>query len=701
MARTPTAALPVSVATAPKRQPMTKAQMAKVKRQKFNTERNHKVPHLSLVHQALTAASAIVADEAGAPSRSGQPNSLTRIWQHAALGFSLTIGELSAAKMFVGNAHSRIRLKLVKVDDDGSIDDAFDGAEPVTGLDPDIAKAGADILRTLRSAYGGQSEMLRQYGEHMFLVGELWLVPMRVPAGQVCEVMGILELARDGTWPDGSIRWKHIMGDGVPAEVLPKGVEPVRVWRRSNTFGNLAASSVQACLVILEELDILTRLVKASGLSGMALTGMVCIPDEADSPDDEAAPDNDEAMHPLLADMMRQGCRAVEDPSNPAAFMPYLAQMPGDVIDKIKHIPFMASGAEHVVQRAEAVQRLAQGLDLPAEIITGHAGTTYSNAFQISEDSYKVHLRPSFEMLCDALTQDILWPALARKMGLTEQQIIDGGYPPEILSVAIHYDASELVSHPDKTADIIQVVKYDKTQMMVAKSEVRMALDLDPDGGPDDAEVAKRLDAVRLQAIKETIAAPTSDAAVPLEDANKAVIPGESAGKGLIGQQASEPTGVAQTASPATTTTAPPASAPTVTAAAASAMAVLSAQVAALGDFTIDRAVERVGARLRAKLKPDSIQRQTIDGVENANVAAILGPRIVASILGNDDPGFGGDLATFARHAERLAAKAGHPAPGVVAEALAKVVGQMCRDRMYGVPSSMSAEVCAPLLVGV
>lgn len=700
MARTPTAALPVSVATAPKRQPMTKAQMAKVKRQKFDTERNRQVPHLSLVHQALTAASKIVNDESAAPM-SGQPNSLTRIWEMAVLGYAQTIPELGAVKMLVGNCHSRIRLKLVKVDDDGEIDDAFDGAQPVTGLDPEIAGWGAEVLRTLRSGYGGQSELLRQYGENMFLIGELWLVPMQTPTGWVCEVLSILELAADGTWPDKTTKWKRILGDGAPAEHLPQGVKPIRVWRRSNTFGNLASSSVQACLVILEELDILTRLVKASALSGMALSGMVAIPDEADSPDDEAAPDNDEAMHPLLADMMRQGCRAVEDPGNPAAFMPYLAQMPGDVINKIKHIPFMASGAEHVVQRAEAIQRLAMGLDVPVEWALGHQSSTFTNATQITESAYKIHLRPSFEMLCDALTQDILWPYLANKMGLSPQAIQDGGYPPEILSVAIHYDASELVSHPDKTADIIQVVKYDKTQMMVAKSEVRMALDLDPDGGPDDAEVAKRLDAVRLQAIKETIAAPATDAAVPIEDAQKAVVPGESAGRGLIGQQASEPTGVAQTASPATTTTAAPASAPTVTAAAASAMAVLSAQVAALGDFTIDRAVERVGARLRAKLKPDSIQRQTIDGVENANVAAILGPRIVASILGNDDPGFGGDLATFARHAERLAAKAGHPAPGVVAEALAKVVGQMCRDRMYGVPSSMSAEVCAPLLVGV
>jgi hypothetical protein len=644
---------------------------------------------LSLINGALTAAAQSLNDEASAPN-AGQPGSATRVWQHAVLAYADSTPELSAGSMYVGNCLSRVRLKPAKRSPDGSINEAFEGAEPVDGVDPQIAGWAAEIVAGMRSKIGGQPELLRRYGEQMFLVGEVYLLLEDIPSGLITEVLTVLELVKQ-RGVNGST-YKRIWGDGSPDQVLPAGVEPNRVWRPDRRFGRLASSSAKACLVILDELDILTRLVKASSICAMALSGMLLIPDELDSPLDDAAPDDAEAMHPLIFDIIRQAVRAIDDPSSAAAFTPYILQGAADLLDKVRHIPFQASAGEHVTQRAEALQRLAQGLDLPVEVLLGHMSTTFSNAAQISVDTYKLHIEPMLQMLADAIQETILWPRLAQKMGLTPQQVKDGGYPPEIMAVGVHYDASDLVSHPDKSADVVTLATKDQTQTMVAIREVRMAVGLTPDDAPDDEEVARRLDAYRLAHIRETIAAPAADAAVSLEDAAKAVIPGQSAGSELIGTQAA----AAQAAPAGETVTEANAAAPAVTAAASLPLWVYT--VAGAADMTVERIAERTGGRIRSKLKPESLEAGLVSGRDNTDVASILGPEVVARVLGREDF-IGAEVASFAQVVARQARHAGHPHPGVVAEGMAKLVAARARDRLYGSDAPVTVEMCQPLLV--
>ena len=989
------------------------------------------------VTKALTAAADFASSDKGS---SNAPNAATRTWQHAIFGYSSSVPELGAAKLYVGNALARCSLQVGKRGPDGSVEQGYDGEEPVEGLDSTIAEEAAEIIASIRSPRGGQSELLRNHGEKTFLVGEYYLVPLDTPAGMVFEVLSTQELVKEGTG------WARYDGPGYQAEKLPEGTEPIRVWRPDAQFGKQATSSVRSCMEILEELVVLTRLVRASAISRMALAGVFVIPDEIDSPTDEGyGPDGDqsEAKNPLLVDIINTGAKAIDDPASAAAFMPYMFQCPAELIQHIKHIPFQATTQEHVIQRDEALQRLAQGLDLPVEVVRGHqacvdadteiltdsgwrryddvpdgakaltlnhatglaewqtieatsrymahdqemmrlegrkhsslttlnhrwpiitqrgkrkwreskdlntgckiipavplsdlpieakhsdafvelvawyytegtdhktgsatiyqsetanpghvsnirrmltdlfgpsvaqmhtasratgravcrfpecgwpvhshglcsahryqerigielrpvhrhsvhpgfdvrtrpawresqhkdmvrfninkavadglrcyapdkvpshdfllsltasqlelfirrsveadgwcksngsniqfhqvdprrtdafefalilsgrtvrqresylggpgqfsskhsmryevlgsgsapqrvgfgikqkvvryngivwcptlpngtwmarrngqihftGNTTFANAAQINADIFTIHLAPTLQLLCDALTETVLWPRMAMNRGIDADHLADTPYPPEILTVAVTYDARELISRPDRVKEMIEVWNRDLSFSALSKAEIREALGLDGDGGPDDEEWAARVNAYRLGRVRENIPAPASDAAVPVADASAGNATSPTQPRGVT-----DPTGGVQ----------------------ASAWADQSeSTIQALVDYAIERSVERVGAKVREKMRGRAFtefQRALIEGVPNHAVTSILGDELVAQALGNETPSsvVAADINALERTVTQMAV--GTADPVAAAKAISQLAMTKALDRMF------------------
>ena len=631
--------------------------------------------------EGLVAAAMIM--DATAPNAPA-PNAVTRTWQHAAYGYVNTVPELNAARMYVGNALSRCTLAVGKRNPDGSVEQGYDGEEPVEGLDDAIASEAADLISQIRSPRGGQSELLRSSGEKMFVSGELYYVPTDTLDGIEFDILSTQELLRDGA------TWTKYLGPGYGAEPLPEGVSPVRVWRPDGQWSMLATSSVRSCLEILEELVVLTRLVRSSAISRMALAGVFFVPDELDTPDDPEGPDGgeSEAMNPLAVDMINTGAKAIDDPANASAWMPFIIQGPAEYGQHLRHIPFEASNEQQVIQRTEAIMRLARGLDLPVEVITGHADTTFANAAQVNIDVFRIHLEPTLQLICDALTQAYLWPAMAKARGIDAQELADGvvPWPEDILSVAVTYDAHHLVSRPDRTKELLDTYTHDPTQMTIKIAEMRDALNLDPDEVVDPLEVAARVDAIRLTKIRETIAAPPSDAAVGISQVDQAVIPGQSAGADLIEQLGSDDarTPKASKALPA--------------------KAQLAYRVAGAVEVTVDRSVERLGAKLRTKAS--AAERTAWSSVNNASLAVHLGPSEVGRRLGADaDQVVGVEATGLARHVSQWAAEAEVDNPMRAGEQVALLAVAMTQAVIAGRPSTctvddIEARLHAPVPVG-
>lgn len=650
---------------------------------------------------AFTAA-AMVMDPDTAPNGGyPTPNAITRTWQHAAWGYTRSVPELNAAMMFVGNCLSRCKLVVGKRDPDGSVEQGFDGDEPVDGLASALADEAAQYINKLQTPRGGQSEILRGFGEKIFVAGECYIVPEDLPTGLTFEVLSTQELIPEGKG------WLRYYGPGWTQTPLPKDTKPIRVWRSDSQYQMLSSSSVRASLEILEELVVLTRLVRAAAISRMSLAGILLIPDELDTPDDDDDADGQtaEAKNPLAVDIINTGAKAIDDPAAAAAWMPYLLQGPAEFLAHVRHVPFETDDQENVIKRTEAVERLARGLDLPPEKVLGHMGTTYANAGQVSEDNFNLYIEPALQMICDALTTSYLWPAMAAGRSITPDHLANVGYPEDIMSVAITYDARKLISKPDRSAEIVNLYLHDMTFQSVKISEVREAVGLDPDGEVEDGELAKRIDAYRLGRIREVIPAPPSDAAVPIQDAEqKGVVPGQSGGAKLTGTSGKtvQETVAAQKAEDAAASQGVEDA--ILASAALDSNHLLAVKICGTAEFTIDRCLERVGSRIRNKRGGSSLsesEKSLLDGVDNGRVTRVLGPVIVNRVLGsNDDPALA-EISTFTSKVGQWAREAEVDDPSEVVGSATVIVTELTRRAMFEEPSAVTPDLFLKSIEGV
>lgn len=668
--------------------------------------------HLKQINESFTAA-AMLMDPLKAPTGGfPSPNAVTRTWQHAAWGYVRSVPELNAAQLFVGNALSRCKLIVGKRNPDGSVDQMFDGDSAADDLDPAlkaVAAQAAELINELQMPRGGQSEMLRSLGEKIFVVGEAYVVPEdkvqgNPDAGMVFEVLSTQELIPDG------MKYKRYYGPGWGVEDLPEGSVPIRIWRADGQYQMNSTSSVRSCLEVLEELVVLTRLVRAAAISRMSLAGVLVVPEELDTPDEDGGPDGDQAeeKNPLLVEMINTGAKAIDDPASAAAWMPFLLQGPAEFIDKVRHIPFQTDDRENVIKRQEAVERLARGLDLPPEKVLGHMGTTFANAAQIDQDNFNLYIEPTLQLICDALTVCYLWPAMALGMfNIDADHLLDAPIPDEIMQVAITYDARKLVSKPDRTKDIIEVYNKDDTFMTIKISEMREALGLDPDDGPDDQEIAKRIDAYRLGRIREVIPAPPSDAAVPIADASagRAVIPGQSGGAAIAGTGEARANAASAAAKQAIEDAANDNSAALLAAAAATdPLRFLAIKIAGAAELAVDRAVEKYGARIRTKGRGQAMtdtEKRAIASIDNSKVARILGPEVVQRVLGDTDDPMLAEIGTFSKKVASWARQAECDDDKHVAGEAATVVLTLAHQALYATPVDITPDLFGEAILGV
>jgi hypothetical protein len=633
-----------------------------------------KITSIERVDRGLTAAAQVLDESLD----SQQPNAVTRTWQHAVFGYTYTVPELNACAMYYGNALSRCELVVGKRNPDGTVEQGFDGDEPAEGFDGAIADEAAEIISGFRAPIGGQSELLRRYGELMFLVGELYFVPFDTPAGMVWECLSTLELRRDGQ----NGRWTRYSGPGYRDEPLLPGTNPIRVWRPAANYSKTSSSSIRSSLEILEELVVLTRLVRASAISRMALSGILFIPDELDFPEDDEAEDGDlsEATSPLITDIVNTAAKAIDDPASAAAFVPYLLQGPAEYGEKIHHIPFQGDDQENVIKRREALERFAQGVDLPVEVVTGYEGTTYANAFQVDQDKFTFHFQPALQILCDALSAAYLWPAMAKNRGIQPEDLKGAPYPDDILQAAVTFDASKLISRPDRAKDIIEAYKVDESQTAIANAELREGVGLEGEGGPDEEEVARRLDAKRLVHIREVIQGPPSDAAVPIEQADKAVVPGKSAGREVIAE-AADGRAVQQATEEAT-----------VTASATAALDSLAHRIAGGAELAAERALERIGAKLRSRLKGERAAQ--FASVPNARLAKNLGADELARLSAGDiDKVTQTEAVAFSRAVSRWAGEAGVDGAKEIAAGATRMLTALVQSEIHADPGGTNGHV--------
>ncbi|WP_280502025.1 hypothetical protein [Nocardia farcinica] len=351
-------------------------------------------------------------------------------WQAEAWDMVDLVGELSFALLWKVALISRFRLVASDLDPETG--------KPTGHTDNQDARK---LVAAIAGGATGQSQMLARLAPLLMVPGEGWLAII-YPNGE--EQWAIL--ARDEIKTRGD-RVELELEDGTKY-VLNKETDSLsRIWRRDPRRASVAWSPVKAALPILRQIVRMTQNIEAAGKSRQAGNGLLLIPREISLPTtppptgDRDAPGLPAALPSqfVSAGEFRKAIqaamsKAIEDPSSAEALVPVIATVAGDYVDKIKHIRFDSEVSEKNLAALEkAVRRLAMTLDMPPEILLGLADLNHWSLAGVEEEGVRWHAAPEMEVICDALTTQLLRPMLGKGSE----------------NVVIWYDTSDVDSEPD------------------------------------------------------------------------------------------------------------------------------------------------------------------------------------------------------------------------------------------------------------
>jgi hypothetical protein len=339
-------------------------------------------------------------------------------WQRECYRHFTICGEARFAARFFGNALSRCTLGVGKAKPGGIID----------------AEAGSNKAKVrldeLFNGSNGQSQMLAAAGVHLTIAGEFWLVGREVEGVDTWEVVSVLEMNVNGE------RWTIAYDDGKPPVELDLGRNgkpgkdvAIRVWLPNPAKRIEADSPFRSLLPVLGEVEWLTKHIFAQARSRLATAGIFPIPSETTFPKPppkegeetqaEGTTSDLDVFMKMLADAMSA---SLADQGNPASLVPILLKMPGEHIDKLKLVEFWSKlDAAAQTMRSNALSRFFLGMDLPPEQMSGMSsnlgtgggrttGVSHWGAWQIEEQTIKMHVEPMLEVLSNAVTLSYLRP---------------------------------------------------------------------------------------------------------------------------------------------------------------------------------------------------------------------------------------------------------------------------------------------------
>jgi hypothetical protein len=379
-----------------------------------------------------------------------------REWQKQAYRHYRICGEARFAAQFFGHALSKVTLYVTN--------DPYNPKAERLKEGPAV-----DTLHELFNGSEGQAAMMTSLGVHLTVAGECYLIGRKAKAIEVVngedvettvdiwEIRSVLEVRTNQAKGKAARWWIKNTAPGRPDIELTTDDVVIRIWVPDPENALLADSPFRSLLPILDEIEWLTKYVFAQTSSRLGGAGVWVVPEEIDFPEppqDPANPDKNKEMNKadsILASLADAILTPIKDPSNPAAKVPIIATAPADTIQHIKDgwVTFWTElDSEAKELRQEAIQRFALGMDLPPERVLGMGsnlgtgggtsnGVSHWGAWQIDEDTIKLHVEPMCEVVVQALTIEYERPG--------------SGIP----TATIRYDTSDLRLRPDQSAESI------------------------------------------------------------------------------------------------------------------------------------------------------------------------------------------------------------------------------------------------------
>lgn len=436
-------------------------------------------------------------------------------WQEEAWGYHDTLGEFRYAVDWEAKMLSRVRLYAAKLEP---------GQDEPTRAD---AGEAVDLMTAMAGGVAGQANIMDGLGTQLSVPGEGYVIVENVGGveqwsvrsnDEVRVARGRYEVIDENAVSNGS-PWRPLAEDSL---------RPLRVWRPNKRYHHLADSPARAARSTMRELELVNRHIVAQYLSRLASAGVVMFPDEVTFPVREEFAD---APDPFMAEWIEIASEAIRTPGTAAGIVPLPLKLPGEWIDKVKHLDFTLKIDEKIIEKRDsAIKRLATQLNIPPEVLLGMGDLNHWNAWAVDETSLKVNIAPDAELITQALTTGYLQPRL-RASGVEDWA-----------SWVVWYDMSELTLRPDRSDDA--VLLYDRLEINGAA--LRRETGFSEADKPTDEELKEQ----SLKVIIKTLPSGAGSALSELTGEQVTITPVAAASPGEIPQPDAKPEPAAEDRSP-------------------------------------------------------------------------------------------------------------------------------------------------------
>lgn len=401
-------------------------------------------------------------------------------WQQEAWGYRDLIGELRLAVQFLSRAVCRVTFFPAQLNPESDQPIPFDADEGVVIPEALRSAAREELARLpLSSGY----RFLGVFTENMIISGEAWLNGFDRDGMEVWEVRSVDEIKIDG---EGRITIAEV---GRPPRVFTgEEEELLRNWIPHPRHSALPDSPMRPLLNPCEDIILAGMESRAASRSRVASNGVFKVPFgltmfAATNPDGEMiSADDNRFMSELTAALLAP----ISNEGDPGAVVPIAVVGTPEDLEAFQHMSIERATANDLLERQEAgLKRLARGMDLPPEQMTGMGDMNHWSLWGVDMQTYRNHLDPWVRTIADSLLEGFLRPAL----------IARGFSVEDVAKIVIDADASALTENVNRGQDAMNA--YDRGA--ITRLALAEALGFSETDMPDDEEL------LRMIAIKQGV----------------------------------------------------------------------------------------------------------------------------------------------------------------------------------------------------
>lgn len=399
-------------------------------------------------------------------------------WQGVAWAYRDAIGQIRFAANFLARAVAAVKFNVAQVMPEEDEPIALTEAnQDVTDIDKSLADAARAELERLPLTAGYMFGGL--LAENFEISGEAWLNGRVINGVEQWRVLAYDQVLTDSA---GGISIRE--EDGVSARPVSDDEDLIRLWVPHPRRQHLADSPMRSLLNECEDYLLLGRELRAVSRSRISSNGILFLANgmrlgqatTGHGPDGEVLGD-DETGDPFMDEFTQSMMTPMALDGDAGSVVPTVITGDRDDIVAARHMRFEREDSETLLAKKQAaLAAIAQGLDVPPEIITGMGDANHWSAWQIDASTFRYHIAPVVKLIADSLTEGYLRPALITQ-GFTYEQV---------QQIQVWFDAGAVTENPNRGSDAKDA--YDRGG--IGRKALNKALGFNDSDMPDEEELA-------------------------------------------------------------------------------------------------------------------------------------------------------------------------------------------------------------------